>query len=160
MKRSEWRAKLRWGTTISSAVLFTIWVVSAWMFLVVYCPPSIILTVVNGRIEVMWAEPFPVRTVSNADIEFGVTSGGFDWEFERTWRRLMAVPRLGRTVSFRGIWIPGWVFVITMALPAALLWYRELRYTPGRCHNCRYNLHGNQTGICPECGAHVNEPYL
>ena len=39
------------------------------------------------------------------------------------------------------------------ALPTAYAFYRCRRVAPGHCPNCNYNLIGNTTGICPECGA-------
>jgi hypothetical protein len=30
---------------------------------------------------------------------------------------------------------------------------REARVLPGFCRNCGYNLLGNVSGVCPECGA-------
>jgi hypothetical protein len=48
------------------------------------------------------------------------------------------------------IWMP---FLI-VALPTGFLWYRDRRrIPPGCCQGCGYNLTGNVSGICPECGA-------
>ena len=33
-----------------------------------------------------------------------------------------------------------------------MLWRRNRRILPGHCEACRYNLTGNTSGICPECG--------
>lgn len=43
------------------------------------------------------------------------------------------------------------------ALPA--IWFRSRRRrraTPGVCRTCRYNLTGNASGVCPECGTAVS----
>ncbi len=34
---------------------------------------------------------------------------------------------------------------------------REAEITPGTCTECGYNLTGNVSGVCPECGAEVPE---
>lgn len=50
----------------------------------------------------------------------------------------------------------GWLVVATVLLPLVWLadaWRRTLR--TGHCFHCGYNLRGNTSGICPECGAPV-----
>ncbi len=46
------------------------------------------------------------------------------------------------------------VFILLVLLPAALLIWRRVwpRVVPGFCHFCGYNLRGNVSGVCPECG--------
>jgi len=52
--------------------------------------------------------------------------------------------------------IPLWVPFLIVALPTTLLWRLDLRRAaPGQCHRCRYNLTGNTSGICPECGTPI-----
>jgi hypothetical protein len=51
------------------------------------------------------------------------------------------------------LWIPlACLAVVTGALP----WvdYR-FRFAPGHCQNCGYNLTGNVSGRCPECGTPI-----
>lgn len=47
--------------------------------------------------------------------------------------------------------IPLWIPVFVMALPTGWLWLRRRRSTGG-CTNCGYDLTGNISGTCPECG--------
>ena len=47
------------------------------------------------------------------------------------------------------------VFLAAIAAPNALLWYLLRRYPPGHCPRCGYDLIGNTTGICPECGTGI-----
>jgi len=60
------------------------------------------------------------------------------------------------TVSVRYItrstFLPLWVPALTFVIPTVLLWYRDRRPPKGHCQNCGYNLTGNVTGVCPECG--------
>jgi hypothetical protein len=42
--------------------------------------------------------------------------------------------------------------VIVVTLPAAILFGRSRRIRPGHCKRCRYDLTGNVTGVCSECG--------
>ncbi|MHC4066868.1 MAG: hypothetical protein ACYSUI_20520 [Planctomycetota bacterium] len=34
-------------------------------------------------------------------------------------------------------------------------WCRRSRYAPGFCQGCGYDLTGNVSGVCPECGVAV-----
>jgi hypothetical protein len=53
------------------------------------------------------------------------------------------------------VWIPFWIPSVIIGVPAAFLWYRDRRIPPGRCQRCGYNLTGNVSGRCPECGTAV-----
>ncbi len=62
-----------------------------------------------------------------------------------------------------GVWllyvhIPFWVFVMLTGVPAAYLFRRGRKYRlPGCCGGCGYDLFGNTTGKCPECGEKINQ---
>jgi hypothetical protein len=68
-------------------------------------------------------------------------------------------PDVGLTVRRLGgaLFAGGGIDLMAVALPFLLLggvWlWRDLRRRPGRCPRCDYDLSGNSTGICPECGA-------
>jgi len=36
-------------------------------------------------------------------------------------------------------------------------WWAPERIPPGHCQTCGYNLTGNVSGVCPECGEKVKE---
>jgi hypothetical protein len=57
------------------------------------------------------------------------------------------------------LWIPLAVFAAypTLALIQAPV-RRWRRYRKGRCLNCGYDLTGNVSGVCPECGIEVKQP--
>jgi hypothetical protein len=46
--------------------------------------------------------------------------------------------------------------LLVIALVALLKWWRRPR--PGLCPTCRYNLTGNTSGVCPECGTKIQTP--
>ena len=50
---------------------------------------------------------------------------------------------------------PIWIILIIIALPTAYLFYRDRRYPRGHCQGCGYDLTGNVSGVCPECGRAV-----
>jgi hypothetical protein len=57
--------------------------------------------------------------------------------------------------------VPLWVIVLGVGLPtAALFWLGRKRIKPGHCAKCQYDLRGNVSGVCPECGTPVAETKL
>ena len=51
-------------------------------------------------------------------------------------------------------WFPLWPFFLLPAVATVVLYWWD-RPRPGLCRNCRYNLTGNVSGVCPECGTEV-----
>jgi hypothetical protein len=45
--------------------------------------------------------------------------------------------------------------LILLAFPTAVLWLPGRRSPAGHCQACGYNLAGNVSGVCPECGTGV-----
>ena len=81
---------------------------------------------------------------SVAALQYGRTTGGLGL----TWPRL---------ILFRGSFVlklPFWIPFMLVALPTAYLFWRDRdrRYPPGHCQKCGYDLQGNVSGVCPECG--------
>lgn len=48
--------------------------------------------------------------------------------------------------------VPLWVPLLVFFLPTLYLWRKERRPLPGHCRKCGYDLTGNESGVCPECG--------
>jgi hypothetical protein len=56
-----------------------------------------------------------------------------------------------------GIRFPIVIPLCVVAAASVLLFYRAShRPKPGFCDNCGYNLTGNVSGICPECGTAIS----
>lgn len=54
------------------------------------------------------------------------------------------------------VWFPLWLLVLMLAVPTAILHWRGRRAPlPGCCSNCGYDLTGNVSGRCPECGTEI-----
>ena len=70
-------------------------------------------------------------------------------------------PALGFRVD--GLFFPHWATAVVLALLAAYPTFRLIRHVltghrrriRGLCLNCGYDLHGNESDVCPECGAAV-----
>ena len=48
--------------------------------------------------------------------------------------------------------IPVWLLVVAAGFPTAILWWPDRRPEVGFCEVCKYDLTGNVSGRCPECG--------
>ena len=68
------------------------------------------------------------------------------------------VPSVGRNPSgmvffVLPMWMPTVLFAMAFWICRRFVyWRRRRRKRLGQCLNCRYNLEGNVSGVCPECG--------
>jgi hypothetical protein len=53
--------------------------------------------------------------------------------------------------------IPLWIPLLVVAVPPVIAWRHTRRLSKGHCRQCGYNLTGNVSGICPECGTRFRE---
>lgn len=71
------------------------------------------------------------------------------------WSPNLDLRRFGQT-PFNGwgrnLFVPLWLPFLLVAIPTFILWRRDRRPPPGHCLRCRYDLTGNVSGRCPECG--------
>ena len=53
--------------------------------------------------------------------------------------------------------LPCWVLLLLLSVPPTLAYRRRrsdrTRRVTGRCRSCGYDLTGNVSGVCPECGS-------
>jgi len=91
---------------------------------------------------------------------------GSGWEIERIpdwetaieiWRNTGCALDWGTVVpgGNKFLLIPLYVPLFVLALPTAFLWGRDRRPEPGHRQKCGYDLTGNVSGRCPECGTPV-----
>ena len=52
---------------------------------------------------------------------------------------------------------PLWMFALAVAFPATVWHCNRRRFPPGHCQRCGYDLTGNVSGRCPECGAAIQQ---
>lgn len=154
---SRTRRILKWtGTAICALIAFT-FVFNRWWnirYLSHMNPLSgstFAFSVAYGAVRCAWLH------------SYGLPPKG--WDVNRNtsgWRpfRQRLIPyidRQGRT----GPWSNGgeivislWAPFVVALIPTAWLWHRDRRRVrPGCCPRCGYNLTGNTSGVCSECGA-------
>ncbi len=86
-----------------------------------------------------------------------VCAGPMGWVPEQFhwWPRVDVVDRWNDpTVQYRhsALCIPLWMPLLPLAICTGILWYRDRRPPRGHCQRCGYDLAGNESGVCPECG--------
>jgi len=122
---------------------------------------------------VAWGMSYKVIAWSNGRTIIYVSSGAFrcfefvdipptmsKWwwsgfnSFDTGW-----MPSAGTRLGMRHLVLPFWM---PSSLFAGVLWYcnrpralRRRRKKRGLCANCGYNLTGNVTGVCSECGMEI-----
>jgi len=70
--------------------------------------------------------------------------------------------RIGSSESYWAVTCPMWVLMVPAILLVPVSWAvstlrRAVRSRAGRCRSCGYDLTGNTSGVCPECGATVRD---
>ncbi len=105
--------------------------------------------------------PWGGWSIHSIDVPAGYRSCGRDEIFrlpfsKGTGRSSAGFPGRGRgmvTITNRKTSYPLWPLPVLVAIPTAFLWHRDRRrHPPGHCQHCGYNLTGNVSGICSECG--------
>jgi hypothetical protein len=68
--------------------------------------------------------------------------------------RQITRPTLGwASPEQRYVSLPFWMVFVAIAVPTFWLWRHDRRLPPGHCRRCGYDLTGNESGVCPECGS-------
>jgi len=110
----------------------------------------LILSLTSGTLEVVW--PPPAWKDDGSRYGPGWFIGNYvsgrlsvDWRFKYTAMR----------GAYQFLRIPLWAPFIGFVVPTVWLWRRGRRHMqPGHCR-CGYDLTGNESGRCPECGLRI-----
>ena len=141
-----WRVLKRVGTVVSLTIA-SVWLGSAFIFVRVPLSSSQAMAfrgggclLLTGRSEVGGPMTFTVRVETGYG--FGLHGR---WTGSATWQA-------GGTTTYR--WYPLWPALPVVVIPTILFWLvdRYRRIPVGHCQSCGYNLTGNVSGRCPECG--------
>ena len=65
-------------------------------------------------------------------------------------------PSVSRSPRTFNVVLPLWLPLVIVLIPSVTAWYRTRPPPPGHCLHCSYDLTGNESGVCPECGTKVS----
>ena len=148
-KRSRLRRILKWTGVATCVVILVAWGISL-RWHIRGTNSQYTISIGHGDLALM------VNTVPNA----GWTSS--PWYIHHIERignlgfglpgtRGMGVLRVGGPV-YKGLGVPFWLLLLMVMIPIAICFWRDRGFPPGHCQQCGYNLTGNVSGICSECG--------
>ncbi len=162
-RRSRTRCVLKWAGTLFCLLIIGLWLASGWYrpYCTVYFRDGqheLYLSLLHGHIHAYHAVLSPPWLPNWARRSHcGLRPGGANPRFwdspALSWRS--SSTRRGYHRQLNGpIWLP----LLIVAIPTGFLWWVVDRpYPKGHCQNCGYNLTGNVSGRCPECGTAVGD---
>ena len=151
---------LKWSSTAAALLLLELWTTSIfwdWSFAIrdeeqiriaqvtCGCKPVIDLHLVRGRVGLLLHDGWSGCLVQPAKADV-------------IW--LPGADVIGKGVGIRKasrFW-PLWIPFVIVAVPTIWLWRHDRPNPAGHCQRCGYNLTGNVSGVCPECGRMLDEP--
>lgn len=146
---SRLRRWVKWVGLAGCVVMLICWPVGHGRSVVLHVPGKHGLAIGNGAIHLAIARS-RVGTIVNWADSWGVTVFGNPQPFSYwPYRTPKIWYSLGGSKVFT---LPLWIPLVIVAIPTALVWYRGRRPPRGHCQRCGYDLTGNVSGVCPECG--------
>jgi len=144
MKRST-IIRLRRVVHIAIIANIIVWVVTACRAFVFGCKYFLVL-IGPGEISLCMD-----AQTAKATIGFGVSWDIFSWEPQQQLSEWFQAPFIGRYAAC----IPFWLTALGLMGLSLFLRTAYRRKLSGSCLHCEYDLQGNQSGVCPECGEAV-----
>lgn len=123
-----------------------------WSYVRIYHPRLGVVDIGGGGIRAILGN-------DNCDGGFELSLGKTDPEIvSAQWSVFSGLFWARRLSSGISISTPIWFPLVLIGLPTAWLWSVDRRRPgPGRCR-CGYDLTGNRSGVCPECGILITPP--
>ena len=151
---SRARRILKWtGVGLSLLILVT-WTMSLWFKTEIYMSRNVYVVVSQNFLFTFFYD----RDVTPRDEQFHFTT-----HVGKPIRLRMPLLKYdypdstspGRRYSL--LVLPFWLLLLLTAIPTAWLWHRDRRLISSSldhrlCLRCGYDLTGNTSGVCPECG--------
>ena len=131
-----------------------------------------VVLVAGWVVSLRWGIAYALGRLGRSDLEVSIAWGGINlvrfppgssrlreggFEFVRFEGWMTAwLPMFSSMLGGSVLFIPMWMPLGAVALPTAYLFHRDRRHPRGHCKQCGYDLQGNESGVCPECGRAIS----
>lgn len=132
------RVGMQYGGLVASLLIVALWVFNAFCK-ITYLFRFSWVAIERGRMTVGWHSGKPYR------------SSGLRAQFKFEWPTLLT-PEYHSIPSGAWVTVPLWIPLLTFAAVAFVAWRSHRNRPPCVCLKCEYDLTGNVSGVCPECG--------
>jgi len=150
-RRSRTRRVLKWVALVGCVLLISAWAISI-QYNIMVGWKKWKLTLLDGQLWLWeWRAPDEMCTGFRSYVE---TRDPSFHTYGLTWVKGGLCPWIGGNRRWSA---PLWLPLMLGIVPTAILWYRDRRPPKGHCQACGYDLTGNVSGVCPECGEATGE---
>jgi hypothetical protein len=135
----------------------------------------LVIFVLAGLVLGVFMSFAPTRRVGQPRSGWPIPTARFPWGYKAIWEKglrwefddegfltardrqlgLVAVIDVNWVVANCAVWTGGGLLGYGVHQLWGAVRRRSPRYKPGRCRSCGYDLTGNVSGVCPECGGAV-----
>ncbi len=154
---SRARRILKWTGVGLSLIILAAWIASLWWQAIFVLPGDRVFSVTTTGGTVLGIADGDARKIFKGGIlAHGWYGFGLDWP-----EPFIREPI--EDIHASAIKMPFWPMLLFTAIPTAWLWHRDRRLFSSPpdhlfCRGCGYDLTGNLSGVCPECGDKVHTP--
>ncbi len=153
-RRPRTRRILKWVGLAGCVLILASWLLS-YVMAIRYMRPDWHISLSKGHVvfkEYNWWRPnrrlFPLGWQTDSPFDASLRPDPrYTADFYNLW-----IVRHYKSTSWNTTAVSLWLPLLFVAIPAAVLWHRDRRPPPGHCKSCGYDLTGNVSGVCPECG--------
>ena len=148
MIRPRLRTFTLWTGTLLCVLIAAAFVVSGWW--------EIALQVPTSRGPAFFMSAGSALIVTDEWLSVSVSADSHSWGLSR-WNKWTNTRYVNGVPPYFVTYLtfPIYAVFLAVAIPTLLVWrFWPKPVKPGHCR-CGYDLHGNESGVCPECGVEV-----